>query len=145
MQIDEIVEEIERRKQTIAILAVRVLKREPPRLRGVIIHKTGRKPATVSDLDNRKAKLTNDDKGARWHAVGRHLFKTHDAKVALMATLLQIVAEDGGATLSDDAALTTARRKLTRNEPGPLFENQIEHATGRVRTKALGRAKFKRC
>ena len=69
MQIDEIVEEIESRKQTIAILAVRVLKREPPRLRGVIIHKTGRKPATVSDLDNRKAKLADDDKGARWHAV----------------------------------------------------------------------------
>ena len=48
---------------------MRVLKREPPRLRGVIIHKTGRKPATVSDLDNRKAKLADDDKGARWHAV----------------------------------------------------------------------------
>ena len=55
------------------------------------------------------------------------------------------MAEDGGNTLSNDAALTTARRKLTRNEPGPLFENQIEHATGRARTKALGRTKFKQC
>ena len=62
-----------------------------------------------------------------------------------MAALLQIVAEDGGTTLSDDAALTTARRKLTQNEAGPLFENQIEHATGRTRTKVLGRAGFKRC
>ena len=110
-----------------------------------MIHKKGRKPATLSDLENRRAKLTEDDEKAMWHAVGRHFFKKHDSKVALMATLLQIVAEDGGSTLGDDAAVKAAKQKLARNEPGPVFENQIEDRTGRMRTTALARGKFKRC
>ena len=138
MRINEITDEVNRREQAIAVLAVRVTRRNPPRVRALIVHKNASSPAKISNLANEPANLSTDDKTGNWIAVSPRLFQNQDRKTALMATLVQIVAEHSGRPLTDDAAVRAAKQKIRRNEPGPVIENQTDELLH-------ARTRFKRC
>ena len=138
MRINEITDEVNRRGHAIAVLAVRVTRRNPPRVRAIIVHKNASSPAKISNLANEPANLSTDDKTGNWIAVSPRLFQDQDRKTALMATLVQIVAEHSGRPLTDDAAVRAAKQKIRRNEPGPVIENQTDELLH-------ARTRFKRC
>ena len=138
MRINEITDEVNRRGQAIAVLAVRVMRQQPPRVRALIVHKNGNSSAKISNLANEPANLRADDRTGKWIAVSPRLFQDQDRKTALMATLLQIIAENSGRPLTDDAAVRAAKQKIRRNEPGPVIENQTDELL-------LARTRFRRC
>ena len=138
MRINEITDEVNRRGHAIAVLTVRVIRKHPPRVRALIVHKNGSSPAKISNLANKPANLSADDKTGNWIAVSSRLFQDQDRKTALMATLVQIVAEHRGRPLTDKAALKAAKQKIRRNEPGPVIENQADELL-------LTRTRFRRC
>ncbi len=138
MRINEITDEVNRRGQAIAVLAVRVMRRHPPRVRAVIVHKNSSSPAKISNLANEPANLSADDRTGKWIAVSSRLFQDQDRKTALMATLLQIVAENSGRPLTDNSAVRAAKQKIRRNEPGPVIANQRDELLN-------AKTRFRRC